>query len=440
MKKTKFLMALALALSLSGFASAQSGLSPDSMTLEIASYDSQIESISKKEDVIQQEINNYVETYRTTQMTQRQKKLDDYYKKGYLSETDWKAEVKKLKSQIDAEAKDKYSEKVEEYSSELDDLGGQKKTLQDERNRLEQQLLRQTFTIRSNQVDNSNYDAKSKTINVVVTIPELGNDIVTVRYALNYPGASAMEYADKAAEERQKTYVADVYYRIKKAEAKGNYMVYITGVSVKTSRGEEVTSVTNLNQESKMFKAGKLGISDKKSSVTKTTKVAAVDPNPSGNQDAFLQIKQLLDHNKIFDVQDQVMALSPSLTLSQKETLYENYKKNGVGPFFLNLIPCGVGSWVQGDIVSGIVITAVEAGSLIFMISTSTSGAYNMTPVGGIIYAGAAVYALISPWVYSHKWNKALNFALNSNTASLTVIPLIDPLQNEYGIAARLSI
>ena len=171
-----------------------------------------------------------------------------------------------------------------------------------------------------------------------------------------------------------------------------------------------------------------------------------------GNQDAFFQIKFLLDNNKIFDCQDEVAALSPSLDVSQKVGLFESYKKNGVGPFFLNFIPFGVGSWVQGDIVSGVVISSVELIS-IAMIVVGTI--YEAMPeesrpphavglwssvIGRITLGGAAIYALISPWVYSSKWNKALNFALNSNTASLTVIPLIDPLQNEYGIAARLSI
>lgn len=441
MKKTKLFSALLLVLTMAGMVFAQSGLSPDSMTLEIASYDSQIESIAKKEDVIQQEIANYVETYKTTQMAQRQKKLDDYLRKGYLSDSDYKAEVKKLKSQIESESKEKYSEKVAEYQEELDELGSQKKTLQDERNRVEQTLLRQTFVIRSNQVNNSNYDARSKSINVVVTIPEFNNEIVTVKYQLNYPGANALEYAEKAAAEKQKTYVADVSYRIKKADSKGVYIVYITGVALKTSRGEEVTAEDDLNQESKMFKAGKLGVSDKKSSVSKTTKVASVEPSKGGNQDAFLQIKQLLDHNKIFDVQDQVMVLSPNCSISQRETLYTNYKKSGVGPFFLNLLPGGIGSFVQGDVVQGIIITAIEAGSVLLMLcdlGPDSSGL--LMSIGALTYLGGTVYGCISPWVYSSKWNKALNFALNPSTASFSVLPLIDPVNNQYGIVGHLSL
>jgi hypothetical protein len=407
------------------------------MTMEIASYDSQIESLSKKEDVIQQEINNYVETFKTTQMSQRQKRIDEYYRNGFLTDSEYKVEVKKLKSQVDSEAKEKYSEKVEEYSSELDELGGQKKSLQDERNRIEQQLLRQTFVIRSNQVNNSNYDSKSKTINIIVTIPEFGNDIVTVRYALNYPGMSALEYAEKAAEERQKTYVADVSYRIKKAEAKGVYMVYITGVSIKTSRGEEVTSVDNLNQESKSFKAGKLGVSDKKTTVVKT-RLASTAPTGE-NQDAFMQIKQLLDHNKIFDVQDRVMELSPALSFSQVETLYSNYKKGGVGPFFLNLLPAGIGSFVQGDVLSGVIQTAVEAASFVVMIIGVANESTEMVLVGGVPYIASSIYGMVSPWVYSSKWNKALRSALNPNSVSFTVAPVIDPIHNQYGLMARIS-
>ena len=437
MKKLFVSMTIAVACMVA--AAAQSGISPDSLTLEIASYDSQIEALGRKESAIQQEIENDVQTFRTTELNQRQKTLDEYRRQGFLEESDYQSELATLRTQVEAAAKERQSQKIEAHAAELDSIGAEKKALQDERNRIEQELLRANFVIRSTQVRHDQYDSKAKVFTVVVTVPQFGNDTVTVRSELQLPGGgSSLVYAQAAQEEMQKTYVADVFYRIKKADVKGSYSVYITGVDVATAQGEAVTSVRNLNQTSKTFKAGKLGVSEKSGGTVPAKKVAAA-PAPEGDADAFRQVVFYLD-NGLFKNKNQILALSSALSFSQKASLYEEYEKSGVQGFFLNVIPFGVGSWVQKDWVPAGIITGLDALSAILMITGIATGDEEVSAsIGLLLYAGTTVFALIRPWVYANKYNETLSMSLGTKSAAVNVLPLVNPLEKEYGFIARLN-
>lgn len=440
----KHVLALIVGISLAVSAQAQS---PDSLTTDIASLNSQIEALEKRKTIINNDIDNYVSSYKTTELNRRRQDIDSAKRDGFLSESAYNRQIKKLQDTIEAEAKEKYSEKSNEYQSELDGIDSQKKELEDDRNGKERVLLNQTFKLRSSLVSLGTFDTSAKTFPVTVTIKEFASDTITVHYKLQLPGAGDdWEYVQKAREAKQKSYVADVFYRIKKSDIKDSYTVFITGVDVLTSSNETVTSDRTLNKESKTFKAGRLGVSEKSASsttavATKSNSSADVSLANASDDDVYRQIVFLLDQG-LFKNKDQILTLSPALTFSQKNTLYATYEKSGAVPFLLNFLPCAVGSWVQKDFVSAGIITGIDALALIFILAdfSDEESDGTLSETGLIMYLGATAFALIRPWFYANKYNNTLSFSLNRGTVSLTVLPIIEPTQNRYGIAAHITL
>jgi hypothetical protein len=92
--------------------------------------------------------------------------------------------------------------------------------------------------------------------------------------------------------------------------------------------------------------------------------------------------------------------------------------------FFVNLFPgFGIGSYIQGDLVGGIIGTVGEsigagvlAGGIIiaggFDISSGGPGPI-MTIAGGALFIGTKIFSLIKPFTYSNKLNFGMAPALS---------------------------
>lgn len=134
--------------------------------------------------------------------------------------------------------------------------------------------------------------------------------------------------------------------------------------------------------------------------------------------------------------------MATRLDLNDRKIMYQRYKKDALGPFFLNLLPFGIGSFVQGDSFSGtiIVIADITGGFMLFSgwignnnINYSQNPAlFNLCngllvfsfPVFGLIL----LYECIAPWVHAGSYNDMLERALllkDAPQASVPVLPMV---------------
>ena len=114
--------------------------------------------------------------------------------------------------------------------------------------------------------------------------------------------------------------------------------------------------------------------------------------------------------------------------------LYETQKVDALGPFLLNFfLPFGIGSFVQGDYTSGLLVAGGQvAGGAILLVSMNSlanrrigdplpAGLY----VGAAISSAATIYGWIAPFPYAQKANaklqRDLGLTVGIDGLSLTV-------------------
>ena len=198
--------------------------------------------------------------------------------------------------------------------------------------------------------------------------------------------------------------------------------------------------------------------------------------------DPYLIESILKDQFKSDYGKSRVYELSENLTNEQKMYLYDKYEKSGVGPFFLNLfLGFGIGSFVQGNIgpavtqlilnLSGTTLNIIGWSLMLtstneetkyrsytsrytthFYPYTETSvnsgklgAGYACIVAGSGLNLGSAISSYITPWTYAADYNKNLKRALRlydspwmSATPQLT--PIIDPINNNYGLIAKINL
>jgi len=142
---------------------------------------------------------------------------------------------------------------------------------------------------------------------------------------------------------------------------------------------------------------------------------------------------------EILEIQEASLYLSPT----DRETLYNEHRKNtAIAWALLNTIPfLEIGSFMQGDINSGIMLIAVDlTGFLLFVygandISSNHNGcAYDSSPNYNLMAVGLSIIVInriggwIAPFFHQYSYNKALKEALNINdNISYSIDPLIIP-------------
>jgi hypothetical protein len=138
---------------------------------------------------------------------------------------------------------------------------------------------------------------------------------------------------------------------------------------------------------------------------------------------------------------------SSSLSLADKETLYnKNRKKGAAGWAALDFgVGFGLGSYIQGDIGFGItqsILDAVGYWVLFAGISMQTGemeddedGVIQIAS-GSVMLLTSRIMSWIMPFSYQKKQNKNLQEALNYNKYAFSIDPLIVPRKSGTGIPA----
>lgn len=189
--------------------------------------------------------------------------------------------------------------------------------------------------------------------------------------------------------------------------------------------------------------------------------------------DLVFQVENLVYRAGVLKNRDQVSSLSEELSLSDREAIYSNNAIKRWPAFTINILAgFGIGSFVQHDIaggVTGLVLdvigtAAYTAGLCVFcacfgktytgILLVMFSGGQaepdfpsltEMYVAEGLMYGGAAVvlgsriFQCIRPWVFGTEHNNTLKEALHLNVETATVLPVIDPVNNNYGFVAQVN-
>jgi len=147
----------------------------------------------------------------------------------------------------------------------------------------------------------------------------------------------------------------------------------------------------------------------------------------SGNSELFLEVQTLIKRDLNGNM-ELIKSKSDKLTLVQKDYIYEEHSVSSVVPFILNFFTgFGLGSWIQGNTVGGI-IGIVGVGSL------TTASFIENTTIQGIgvgVFLGAWVTNLILPWTYAGSYNSSLEEALKMNgISSISIAPTLNIAKN----------
>lgn len=167
---------------------------------------------------------------------------------------------------------------------------------------------------------------------------------------------------------------------------------------------------------------------------------------------AYVEADKLLTEG--FDTYKyRISELMLYLTDEQKMDLYERHSKSAGGYIAMNIF-CGfgIGSFVQGDIGKGVVQLATHVGGLTFTIagaaiavpaivadSSAAAAGILMMASGLACFATGTIIGCVSPLKYSRTHNDTLRELLNlPQTVSVAVAPIINPVSDQYGFAAKI--
>ena len=191
-----------------------------------------------------------------------------------------------------------------------------------------------------------------------------------------------------------------------------------------------------------------------------TVQAVAAKPASDVNDIAVEYVDYLFaDGFKKTENQQKIADLAPLLTAEQRQAYYDENNQFGLRPFLLNLlIGFGVGSFSQGDtkigalqLVGDLVGDGLLIGGIIGMIgaandddvdeaASSAAIASVVCVIGGLITTAVAIPACIRPWFYAKTYNEKLEKALrlDEQNASVSLLPVIEPVRDRYGLAMQV--
>ncbi|MBR1616300.1 MAG: P13 family porin [Treponema sp.] len=164
----------------------------------------------------------------------------------------------------------------------------------------------------------------------------------------------------------------------------------------------------------------------------------------SGSDVVFFQVKTLLDGG-LFKNEMQIAQMSPQLNATQKMMLFNSYQKSAGGPFALNFfIGLGIGSAVQGDLGGWGFQFATEGIGWIFILAGVSGEEIKPGAIGfgAFLMSIGQIFGWIRPFVYANKYNRTLQNALNGGSPMMmfSFAPVIDPVNEKYGLMAKLNL
>lgn len=319
--------------------------------------------------------------------------------------------------------------------------------------KLKKDLQNTTFVLNGDsvQVLVGSFNREAKPKNWPVSIKSLDKKI-----SYTYNGQYTVNDADVKTEytiiediRTQNAFAGEITYKITEAAAKNTYNIFIVNVRLYNDN----TGITILN-EGINKNIGTMDITNRAvgtSSSTKSTKTAVKEKTTSKNVveskavasssgTTFDEVNKLIKKN-LFKNQGKIIDLSKSLSESEKQILYDDYEKGKWGPACLNLLPFAIGSFKQKDMVNAWIITSLDALSIYLIIndfgdpeSDGTGGTF-----GICAFMLTRIYAVVHPFFYANKYNKTLSACLDVNGTEISFVPLINPINNQYGVALSMS-
>lgn len=191
------------------------------------------------------------------------------------------------------------------------------------------------------------------------------------------------------------------------------------------------------------------------------------DERKMSKKDAYQNMMYYIKNNFDTDSGKKVVyTLSENFTFEERMMIYEDNKKEATGPFFLNLfLGFGIGSFTQGDKLNGARQLGLSLGgiavdvigyALVFSAASQVNNGNDNIPgqfypgvmlcaAGTCMLIGSTVVGCVKPWTYANKYNNELKTALRVNNASWMsakpqFAPVIDPINNNYGLIAKINL
>lgn len=172
----------------------------------------------------------------------------------------------------------------------------------------------------------------------------------------------------------------------------------------------------------------------------KILNVTEVNDEKKSSKQRIEEIKVLLDSG-LESNKDKIKALSKDLSFEEKQVLYSEYEKSAGGYFALNLIlGCGIGSFVQGDVRSGFLSLCFELGGLLLAVNGLNNENPTLYALGYGFLIGGRVGECISPWGYASKKNNLLKSSLNLSSETISLSPVINLENTNFGLVAKINI
>ena len=197
-------------------------------------------------------------------------------------------------------------------------------------------------------------------------------------------------------------------------------------------------------------------------SITESPSVQAAESS------AYEATEAAIKKNGLFFKKDTVFENSMTLTLDEKNELYDKYKKNPTLVGLLNgLVGFGVGSWVQKEFLpaAGFMTTEIigwtigimgyfaiqdisnssaESGSVVGGVAGAFAGAIvgvAIIGVGGIIVIASRLVSAGVCVGITNGYNAKLRTALGlTEQQEITLLPVIDPYENKAGLMVSLKL
>ncbi len=191
----------------------------------------------------------------------------------------------------------------------------------------------------------------------------------------------------------------------------------------------------------------------------------------------FFKVNTLVKTD-LFKNENEISLLAVNLTSSEKEFLYIENKKSPTVPFLLNFfLGWGIGSFVQGDIKSGIIslsgnllgsaigitgwllfaptltyLLPAILGETVAGLSDTQTGfdwqamytqlivGSGLFSIGFAIVLGVQIYSWIRPFKYANNYNLTLRKCLSGSNEKVSVqfAPVVDFDNSKYGLVASL--
>ena len=175
-------------------------------------------------------------------------------------------------------------------------------------------------------------------------------------------------------------------------------------------------------------------------SVAPVTTQTSVATTTVSNADVLATIEYLIDDD-LEDNKEKIAELAKSLSLQDRQRLYDKYEKSIGGYVVLNLlVGLGIGSFAQGDGRDGVWQLLEEILGVSFIVLGAVNGNSVTTACGYISLVCATVTGIVAPITYSKTRNGTLQSAFGLSDRDISFAPIINPINNQYGLVAKIAL